>query len=102
MKTLNFSKIFDKRHIMIYLAIVMFIVSYIRKNYQIDLYMIIFVPFLVGYTTHFFGKKKEYDFITVATTIVLIAVIVNYFSSIDNYMNLKLLKEQQETTKNIE
>ena len=59
MKTLNFSKYFDKRYLMIYLGILMFITIYIKINYQIDLIMIVFGPILVVYTSHYFGKKRN-------------------------------------------
>jgi hypothetical protein len=79
MESKKFSKIFNKETLLIYFSVLIFLTHFIRINFGINLINIIFIPFLVVYTSHYFGKRKEYDFYTVTTTILLILILIINF-----------------------
>jgi hypothetical protein len=77
MKKPNYSAIFNSEKVLIYITILIFALYFIREYYQLDYIMVqVLLPFTVYYMLHFFHKKKEYNFITIISALLLVGISI--------------------------
>lgn len=65
----------NKRLILIIISLCMIFLHNVRI-FGIEISLPIFTAIFVAYTSYFFGKRKEYDFLTIITSVFLLIGII--------------------------